>query len=101
MKSQLIAHGFRKIIRYDITPENPISNKDLEQMVSNMVDEVQERMGVLFEMYKERCGFDSSSSGERVLDPYRTSLSTKNCRGFNLHARLGEKVETAINVDSL
>ncbi|GKF85456.1 hypothetical protein Tco_0253283, partial [Tanacetum coccineum] len=53
MKSQLIAHGFRKIIRYDITPENPISNKDLEQMVSNMVDEVEERMGVLFEMYKE------------------------------------------------
>ncbi|GJY68507.1 zinc finger BED domain-containing protein RICESLEEPER 2 [Tanacetum coccineum] len=63
MKSQLIAHGFRKIIRYDITPENPISNKDLEQMVSNMVDEVQERMGVLFEMCKERCGFHSSSSG--------------------------------------
>ncbi|GJT23335.1 zinc finger BED domain-containing protein RICESLEEPER 2 [Tanacetum coccineum] len=40
-----------------------MSNKDLEQMMSNMVDEVEERMGVLFKMYKERCGFDSSSSG--------------------------------------
>ncbi|GKD86859.1 zinc finger BED domain-containing protein RICESLEEPER 2 [Tanacetum coccineum] len=49
--------------KYDITPENPMSNKDLEQMMSNMVDEVEERMGVLFKMYKERCGFDSSSSG--------------------------------------
>nr|GEV39157.1 zinc finger BED domain-containing protein RICESLEEPER 2 [Tanacetum cinerariifolium] len=63
IKSQLIAHGFRKIIRYDITLENPISIKDLEQMVSNMVDEVEERMGVLLEMYTERYGFDSLSSG--------------------------------------
>nr|GEU37124.1 zinc finger BED domain-containing protein RICESLEEPER 2 [Tanacetum cinerariifolium] len=63
MKSQLISHRFGKIIRYDITSENPISNKDLKQMVSNMVDKVKERMGVLFMMYKESCGFDSSSSG--------------------------------------
>nr|GEV39159.1 zinc finger BED domain-containing protein RICESLEEPER 2 [Tanacetum cinerariifolium] len=63
MKSQLIAHGFRKIIRHDLKSESSISIKGLEQMVSKMVDEVEERMGVLFEMYKERCGFDSSSLG--------------------------------------
>nr|GEX45173.1 zinc finger BED domain-containing protein RICESLEEPER 2 [Tanacetum cinerariifolium] len=76
MKSQLVSHRFRKIIRYDITPENPMSNNDLEQMVSNMVDEVVERMGVLFEIYKERCGFDSSSPGMcESLEPEATSPS--------------------------
>ncbi|PWA46107.1 zinc finger BED domain-containing protein RICESLEEPER 2 [Artemisia annua] len=76
MKSQLISHGFRKIIRYEITPENPISNKDLEQIVSNMVDEVEKIMGVLFEMYKERCGFDSSTSGMcESMEPEATSPS--------------------------
>nr|GEY92827.1 zinc finger BED domain-containing protein RICESLEEPER 2 [Tanacetum cinerariifolium] len=73
MMSQSIAHGFRKIIRYDISPENPISNKDLEQMVLNMVEET---MGVLFEMYKERYGFDSSSSGmSKSMEPQATSPS--------------------------
>nr|GEV19618.1 zinc finger BED domain-containing protein RICESLEEPER 2 [Tanacetum cinerariifolium] len=65
-----------KTSRYDITPEIPMSNKDLEQMVSNMVDVVEERMGVLFEMYKEMCGFDSSSLGMcESMEPEATSPS--------------------------
>ncbi|GJZ95337.1 hypothetical protein Tco_0667540 [Tanacetum coccineum] len=73
-----------------------MSNKDLEQMVSNMVDEVEERMGVLFEMYKERCGFDSSSSGMcESMEPEATSPS------FNLHQDWVRKSRKPINVDSL
>ncbi|GJY39388.1 zinc finger BED domain-containing protein RICESLEEPER 2 [Tanacetum coccineum] len=117
IKSQLISHGFRKIIRYDITPENPMSNKDLEQMMLNMVDEVEERMGVLFEMYKERCGFDSSSSGLcESMEPEFTSPShgdndflndfyngsdTSSIESETELQRLGEKVKKPINVDSL
>ncbi|GJW03955.1 zinc finger BED domain-containing protein RICESLEEPER 2 [Tanacetum coccineum] len=69
---------------YDITPENPMSNKDLEQMMSNMVDEVEERMGVLFKMYKE----SSIDSGNQL-------------KGFNLHQDWVRKSRKPINVDSL
>ncbi|GKB67266.1 RNA-directed DNA polymerase, eukaryota [Tanacetum coccineum] len=61
-KCHLLAHGFRKIISYDISKEKPMSNKELESKVEDMVEEVKTKMGELFETYKERFDFLSSNS---------------------------------------
>ncbi|GKA74620.1 zinc finger BED domain-containing protein RICESLEEPER 2 [Tanacetum coccineum] len=61
-KCHLLAHGFRKIISYDITKEKPMSNKELESKVEDMVEEVKTKMGELFRTYKEMFDFLSSSS---------------------------------------
>ncbi|GKA03339.1 reverse transcriptase domain-containing protein [Tanacetum coccineum] len=61
-KCHLLAHGFRKIISYDISKEKPMSNKELESKVEDMVEEVKTKMGELFGTYKERFDFLSSNS---------------------------------------
>ncbi|GKB36629.1 RNA-directed DNA polymerase, eukaryota, reverse transcriptase zinc-binding domain protein [Tanacetum coccineum] len=61
-KCHLLAHGFRKIISYDISKEKPMSNKELESKVEDMVEEVKTKMGELFGTYKEMFDFLSSNS---------------------------------------
>ncbi|GKC16187.1 RNA-directed DNA polymerase, eukaryota, reverse transcriptase zinc-binding domain protein [Tanacetum coccineum] len=47
---------------YDISKEKPMSNKELESKVEDMVEEVKTKMGELFGTYKERFDFLSSNS---------------------------------------
>ncbi|GJT85407.1 zinc finger BED domain-containing protein RICESLEEPER 2 [Tanacetum coccineum] len=61
-KCYLLAHGFRKTISYDISKENPMSNKEVESKVEDMVEEVKTKMGELFGTYIERFDFLSSNS---------------------------------------
>ncbi|GKA98509.1 reverse transcriptase domain-containing protein [Tanacetum coccineum] len=67
-KCHLLAHGFRKIISYDISKEKPMSNKELESKVEDIVEEVKTKMGELFGTYKERFDFLllNSSMGEHM-----------------------------------
>ncbi|GJU70936.1 zinc finger BED domain-containing protein RICESLEEPER 2, partial [Tanacetum coccineum] len=51
-----------KAVSYDISKEKPMSNKELESKVEDMVEEVKTKMGELFGTYKERFDFLSSNS---------------------------------------
>ncbi|GJV32159.1 zinc finger BED domain-containing protein RICESLEEPER 2 [Tanacetum coccineum] len=120
-KCHLLAHGFREIISYDISKEKPMSNKELESKVEDMVEDVKTKMGELFRRYKERFDFLSSNSsmdilaiqistvaseaafstGGRVLDPYRTRLSTTIVEALICTQDWVRKSRTQINWDDV
>lgn len=69
MKQQLISHGFKKMLEYNMSSESPLSDDALNAMVREMLKEVVNRMGVLFQTYKTR--FDkvvSKSSSKKTKD---------------------------------
>ncbi|PWA40303.1 zinc finger BED domain-containing protein RICESLEEPER 1 [Artemisia annua] len=69
MKQQLVSHGFKKMLEYNMSSESPLSDDALNAMVREMLKEVVNRMGVLFQTYKTR--FDtvvSKSSSKKTKD---------------------------------
>ncbi|GJV05036.1 gypsy type transposase [Tanacetum coccineum] len=97
----------------------PRSNKDFESKVEDMVEEVKTKIGELFGTYKERFDFLSSNSnilaiqistvaseaafstGGRVLDPYRTRLSTTIVEALICTQDWVRKSRTQINWDDV
>ncbi|PWA55214.1 hypothetical protein CTI12_AA429390 [Artemisia annua] len=69
MKQQLISHGFKKMLEYNMSSESPLSDDAFNAMVREMLKKVVNRMGVLFQTYKTR--FDtvvSKSSSKKTKD---------------------------------
>ncbi|KAJ0527946.1 putative HAT dimerization domain, ribonuclease H-like superfamily, hAT-like transposase, RNase-H [Helianthus annuus] len=54
MKLYFLEHCFTKLIRYDVTKENPMTEEAIEKKVSGMVLEIENRLHDLFKTYKER-----------------------------------------------
>ncbi|PWA44281.1 hypothetical protein CTI12_AA516950 [Artemisia annua] len=54
MKQNLVSHGFKKMLEYNMSSESSLSDDDLNAMVREMLKEVVNRMGVLFQTYKTR-----------------------------------------------
>ncbi|GJU87762.1 zinc finger BED domain-containing protein RICESLEEPER 2 [Tanacetum coccineum] len=67
MKQHLVSHGFKKMLEYNMSSESPLPDDSLNAMVREMLKEVVNRMGVLFQTYKTR--FDtvvSKSSSKKT-----------------------------------
>ncbi|GJW91718.1 zinc finger BED domain-containing protein RICESLEEPER 2 [Tanacetum coccineum] len=67
MKQHLVSHGFKKMLKYNMSSESPLPNDSFNAMVREMLKEVMNRMGVLFQTYKTR--FDtvvSKSSSKKT-----------------------------------
>ncbi|PWA37511.1 heparan-alpha-glucosaminide N-acetyltransferase [Artemisia annua] len=67
MKQQLVSHGFKKMLEYNMSSESPLSDDALNAMVREILKEVVNRMGVLLQTYKTR--FDtvvSKSSSKKT-----------------------------------
>ncbi|KAJ0513752.1 putative HAT dimerization domain, ribonuclease H-like superfamily, hAT-like transposase, RNase-H [Helianthus annuus] len=54
MKLHFIEHCFTKLIKYDITKENPMSKEAIKKKVSGIVLGIENRLHGLFETYKEK-----------------------------------------------
>ncbi|PWA44422.1 zinc finger BED domain-containing protein RICESLEEPER 2 [Artemisia annua] len=52
MKQNLVSYGFKKMLEYNMSSESSLSDDDLNAMVREMLKEVVNRMGVLFQTYK-------------------------------------------------
>ncbi|GJR20382.1 ribonuclease H-like domain-containing protein [Tanacetum coccineum] len=101
-KCHLLAHGFRKIISYDISKEKPMSNKELESKVEDMVEEVKTKMGELFGTYKERFDFSINqirvwvSNGSESLHPNNEDNDFLNDY-YNVDATSSYETETELD----
>ncbi|PWA53999.1 zinc finger BED domain-containing protein RICESLEEPER 3 [Artemisia annua] len=80
MKQQLVSHGFKKMLKYNMSSESPLSDVALNAMVREMLKEVVNRMGVLFQTYKTR--FDTVVS-KRSSKKTKDQQSCKSYIGEN------------------
>ncbi|PWA59364.1 DEAD-box ATP-dependent RNA helicase 50 [Artemisia annua] len=64
MKQQLVSHGFKKMLEYNMSSESPLPDDALNAMVREMLKEVVNKMGVLFQTYKTR--FDTVVSKKLI-----------------------------------
>ena len=76
MKQNLVSHGFKKMLEYNMSSESSLSDDDLNAKVREMLKEVVNRMGVLFQTYKTR--FDTVMS----KDSSKKNKNQQSCKSF-------------------
>ncbi|PWA99745.1 zinc finger BED domain-containing protein RICESLEEPER 1 [Artemisia annua] len=90
MKSEIIGYGFRHLIENGFIPmevdeesdETPIQFLTNEELCAKLVKKVETDMGLLFAMYKEKYGTNTSSDIPKSMSSKSTSASRRRGNAF-------------------
>ncbi|PWA92130.1 zinc finger BED domain-containing protein RICESLEEPER 2 [Artemisia annua] len=102
MKSEMIGYGFRHLLENGCIPmevdeesdETPIQFLTNEELCAKLVKKVETDMGLLFAMYKEKYGINTSSDIPKSMSSKSTSVSRRRGNAFlnSFKATVGNKL---------
>ncbi|KAK9050555.1 hypothetical protein SSX86_030475 [Deinandra increscens subsp. villosa] len=68
MKKSLLEHSFKRLIRYGITKEKPMSEEEIKKKAEDMVSLIENRLHGLFRTYKENFDKNESNSASQEVE---------------------------------